>query len=50
MADSPIDPANLEAVEKKAEQYGIVPSRNIAVDVPDTVSKDGIRPAAIKHM
>ncbi|QDS69995.1 hypothetical protein FKW77_003323 [Venturia effusa] len=50
MADPSNDPAKLEAVEKVAEQHGIVPSRNISLDVSDTVPKDASRPPAIKHM
>ncbi|KAE9970023.1 hypothetical protein BLS_005105 [Venturia inaequalis] len=50
MADSIDDSAGVEAAGKTAAQHGIVPSRNITLDIPDTVPKDGSRPAAIKHM
>jgi hypothetical protein len=51
MASSPPnEQTKNEAAEKTAEQHGIVPSRNITLDVPDRMPKDGSRPAVIKHM
>lgn len=50
MADSSKNLANIEAEERTAEEHGIVPSRNITLDVSDTTPKDGTRPVAIKHM